>query len=184
MKRRNRLLPVVYEAVCDAESRRYIGATIRPLERRWKEHTQQATRGSKLPIHEAIRRLGTEAFRIGVIAQVATRKELLVLENAIITREGTFWPNGYNAAAYGPTGLKRASPHRIPIKPDLLPIQCRDAREGLQMTRTELATAGRMSAALLERFELGTSRPHHNTLKALRLVLEGKGAQFTPVKVE
>lgn len=52
------------------------------------------------------------------------------------------------------------------------------------MTRTELATAGRMSAALLERFELGTSRPHHNTLKALRLVLEGKGAQFTPVKVE
>ncbi|MCE3011936.1 MAG: helix-turn-helix domain-containing protein [Proteobacteria bacterium] len=46
------------------------------------------------------------------------------------------------------------------------------------MTQRELADAAGVSAQTVADFERGARTPHHNNLRAIRLVLELRGLQF------
>ena len=81
----------------------YIGATTRPrLNDRLSLHRHRADEGVRTSVlHEAIRVDGWENFEAAILAQPATFDELMAMEQAAITTEGTLTPNGYNMTAGG-----------------------------------------------------------------------------------
>lgn len=91
----------------------YIGATSYPLSVRWSNHKSDARRGSRLPLHVAIREHGADAFVIERIAQFHTGEE---------AREGEY--QATRAARRNGLRLFNTSPAgsgRLTAKPALAP---------------------------------------------------------------
>ena len=170
--------PVVYEIVCEVEGRRYIGATIRPVEDRFKEHCNSANAGSPYPLQDAIRRLGVGAFRISVIACARSEDDLSALEATIITNEGTLWPHGYNGGAYDLSGRYNISSFRQKRPLPISPGQCRSARSFLGISRKALGAAAGVTGMTIQSFERGGRMPHYNNLVRVRIAFEERGIQF------
>lgn len=80
----------------------YIGQAQHSLEQRWRQHVNDANRGSRLPIHCAIRKYGQDKFQRTVIFYAKDKPELNAAETAYILAFRTNEPTrGYNLTLGG-----------------------------------------------------------------------------------
>lgn len=79
----------------------YVGQTVKTLKERWYLHCKSAKGKSRLPIHNAIRKYGPEAFMIGWLSHARDREELNAIEKHFIVRYNSQVPNGYNRTEGG-----------------------------------------------------------------------------------
>ena len=92
---------LIYLLYCPISGKGYVGQTIMTLGRRWSKHKNSVKRGSQYPIHNAIRKYGSDAFEITILQEVDTIDALNVAEIYHIQRQGTLAPNGYNITKGG-----------------------------------------------------------------------------------
>lgn len=86
---------IIYKATNKINGMIYIGQTLQPLHRRWRDHC----RGDKQPegyLHRAIAKYGAENFTIEHIDTAATLTELNIKEEAYIKAFNCLSPHGYN----------------------------------------------------------------------------------------
>lgn len=81
--------------------RGYVGFTARGADRRWLAHVKDAKRGSKYPLHRAIRKYGAESFARSLLERMTTGVGAKRAEQLWIKELGTFGPGGYNSTAGG-----------------------------------------------------------------------------------
>jgi len=81
--------------VTSPAEKQYVGITSATVSRRWKDHQKRATQDSRLPICQAIRKYGADAFRIEDLRCVGW-KSLNMLEVIAIRLLDTLVPSGYN----------------------------------------------------------------------------------------
>lgn len=82
--------------------KKYVGQTIAPLQRRWRQHVHKAKNGSRLAIHCAIRKYGRDKFTIVCLAEVCgSRDDLIAAEIHHIADQGSLAPFGYNLSKGG-----------------------------------------------------------------------------------
>ena len=86
----------------------YIGQTIQNKNKRWKEHLRDTKAGSKLPVHNAIRKYSNKDLTITkvqmcVIDKAYSFEELNNLEVKYINEYNTFNDNGNNPNGYNMT---------------------------------------------------------------------------------
>lgn len=95
----------------------YHGITTQSVRRRMTGHKTWARNGSKLPLHNAIRKYGFENFKLEILSETCDRDELCRLEIEAITRDNSLAPNGYNVTAGGDgtTGHVVSDEHKIAI---------------------------------------------------------------------
>lgn len=111
---------IAYKATCSANGKGYVGITRRELAERWASHCYEARRGSKVPLHCAIRKYGAESFELQVVGRAESWAELCQIEIALIAEHGTRGKGGYNVTMGGDGGAtltgRPASPeHRRKI---------------------------------------------------------------------
>lgn len=92
----------IYCITNESNGKKYVGQTIQPLDRRWKEHLNHV-KYYDFPLYRAIRKHGKNCFSISVLDNADTREELDAKETHWINRLQTVCPNGYNAIN-GPPG--------------------------------------------------------------------------------
>ncbi len=86
---------IIYKATNKINGKIYIGQTVQPLHKRWKDHC----RGDKQPegyLHRAIVKYGAESFTIEQIDSAETLEELNIKEETYIKALNCLSPNGYN----------------------------------------------------------------------------------------
>lgn len=86
---------IIYRATNKVNGKVYIGQTIQPLHKRWKDHC----RGDKQPegyLHRAIVKYGADNFIIEQIDSAESLIELNAKEEAYIKAFNCVSPNGYN----------------------------------------------------------------------------------------
>ena len=92
---------VIYCATNIINDKKYIGQTIRGLNRRKNEHICLANNGSEWAIHQAIRKYGEDNFEWMVIDSANNQEELDEKEIYWIDYYNTFYEGGYNMAIGG-----------------------------------------------------------------------------------
>ena len=95
---------IVYAITNLVNGKRYIGMTEQSLRLRWSQHKKVAAAGVDTAIHHAIRKYGSENFKIEPLASILPsmgRKTLCEIERVIIAQEGTMSPAGYNLTPGG-----------------------------------------------------------------------------------
>ncbi len=91
---------IVYCVLNRITGRFYIGKTTKLLRSRWIEHLCDARKGSKLPLHRAIRKYGEKAFERVVISHAESVSQLDDMEKFFIEKyQGRRL--GYNCTAGG-----------------------------------------------------------------------------------
>lgn len=106
---------IVYKVTCKISNLSYIGQTIRPLEKRWKEHIYDATvRNIDSFFYNAIRKYGPENFTIEEIDGANSQSELNYKEWLYVHNIKTLSPNGYNSIEGG--GSKGKSSNKLKEK--------------------------------------------------------------------
>lgn len=96
----------VYLATNTRNGMRYIGITVRPLNRRIHAHVSSAIRGkgSEHTLQAAIRDFGRNAIEFEQIDSASNSEELVEKEVLYIDKFGTLHPNGYNQNRGGALG--------------------------------------------------------------------------------
>lgn len=79
----------------------YVGITSKSLEQRWSQHCWTAKRGEGRALHRAIRRYGVDAFEVSVLESHENLDDLNAAEVRLISKLGTFIPQGYNLTLGG-----------------------------------------------------------------------------------
>src|SRR5258708_4224892 len=79
----------------------YVGATTLSMPRRLGGHRQDAEKGRKTLIAQAIREHGWENFDVTVLATSKSHDQLLAMEAETMKSLNTLAPNGYNRSTYG-----------------------------------------------------------------------------------
>lgn len=100
---------IVYKHTSIKSGKSYIGITKNGIDKRWKQHLVEASRGSQSHFHRAIRMYGEDNWEHTVIAHsIDTLEEAYALEKYYIKKEDTF-ENGYNLneGGEGNSGLKK-----------------------------------------------------------------------------
>ena len=90
---------IVYVITNLINGKRYIGITEMALQKRWSAHKWGANSGSKTALHCAIRKYGSNNFKVAPIVSAlpgSTRGDLCYLERLLISQENTMGPIGYN----------------------------------------------------------------------------------------
>lgn len=93
---------IVYKLTAP-NGRAYVGVTKRSMDVRWLNHVRDASAGSLLPLHGAIRKYGAESFRREILTECVDAQELRVAERALIAAHGTYirTGGGYNCTMGG-----------------------------------------------------------------------------------
>lgn len=97
---------IIYCVTCLKNGKPYFGQTVRSIEARWRQHVVSANNGSALKFHRAIRKYGSDNFRIEEVMWVeasslqALKAKLDYIERRLIKRFNTF-RNGYNMTLGG-----------------------------------------------------------------------------------
>lgn len=73
----------------------YVGQTRRTLNDRYNDHIKRVRKGSKLPLHTAIRQYGVDSFKFEEICKASNLNELNTLERYYIEKYDCI-NNGYN----------------------------------------------------------------------------------------
>lgn len=80
--------------------KRYIGQSIQPVEKRFRQHIEaaylQGRRAYNTCLSRAIRKHGADYFELGLLAEDVPDDELDIVEAHYIDMYGTVAPNGYN----------------------------------------------------------------------------------------
>lgn len=92
----------------------YVGYTSQSLKHRMQGHLGRARKGDTLPLYEAIRKYGIEAFTITIILEVETKMEAWAEEEAQIA----VLVNGYNISAGGSHDAEYAADYIKQLKKD------------------------------------------------------------------
>jgi group I intron endonuclease len=96
---------IVYLVTNRVNGKRYVGKTVRTLERRWYEHVTHSHGGSEeMTLYQAIRKHGADAFELSVLEECANEEQLDEAERKWIRELGTF-RREYNMTEGG-DGLK------------------------------------------------------------------------------
>lgn len=91
---------IVYLVTNKINGKQYVGRTVKRLEQRWAGHCCAANKGSTLPLHNAIRKYGRNAFSLEVVAITRDAVELSQLEIQWIERTRSAI-EGYNLTTGG-----------------------------------------------------------------------------------
>lgn len=105
---------IVYLVRNRTNDKGYVGKTKRSLEQRWREHVRNAMKmRAEMPIYDAIRKHGAEAFDLSVLEECDSPEGLNEAEKRWIVELGTF-SRGYNATrgGDGPSGYRHTSETR------------------------------------------------------------------------
>jgi group I intron endonuclease len=95
---------IIYRITNTINGKVYIGRTIQPLAHRWQQHVQDVRRYT-FPLHNAIRKYGTDGFTAEVVHHAKTREELRKMETFFIILHQSHKPeNGYNMTLGGDGG--------------------------------------------------------------------------------
>lgn len=97
----NNCYGIIYCALNTTNDKRYIGQTIRELNRRKKEHLYQAKNGSNFAFHQAIRKYGEDIFEWSIIDVANNQEELDEKELYWIDYYDTYNLGGYNMSVGG-----------------------------------------------------------------------------------
>jgi len=92
---------IIYKILNTINAKSYIGQTKRTTKVRFRAHIQSAKRGSKQPLHAAMRKYGYENFYIIPIVKCNSIEEMNNRENACIRLYNSMSPNGYNVKTGG-----------------------------------------------------------------------------------
>lgn len=98
---------VVYRVTNQVNGKVYIGKWQgKNVQTRWEHHCRLAASGKGFYLHNAIRKYGSEAFTVEVIATAPTKEELAALECSLIASHRSTDPQiGYNIAKGGEGGF-------------------------------------------------------------------------------
>jgi group I intron endonuclease len=112
---------VIYLVTNTVNGKIYVGKTVETMDRRWTKHMTSAKRRSNYPFHRAIRKYGTSAFTLQVIATAETDEQLRELEIYWIRELRSNDPAiGYNMTkgGDGPAGwvMSEATKKKIRLK--------------------------------------------------------------------
>ena len=101
---------IIYKVTHIASGKIYIGKWHGDLaQSRWKRHLSSVKCGSQTHFHKAIRKYGSDSFRIEVIACASTREELNALEKHFIELYQSYkYEAGYNMTMGGDFGAVSA----------------------------------------------------------------------------
>lgn len=92
---------IVYLARNNVNGKGYVGQTRRTLEQRWAEHVNNALKMMcEMPIYDAIRKHGAEAFEVSVLEECSSLENLDQAEVRWISELETY-SKGYNATKGG-----------------------------------------------------------------------------------
>ena len=98
---------IIYVVTNVTTGKQYVGLTVQTLERRWKNHIEQAQSNrvkSEHSLHAAIRQYGALDFNIQCFDQGTSKDNLESKERYWIEKLGTLAPNGYNICKGGVSG--------------------------------------------------------------------------------
>lgn len=84
---------IIYCALNIVNNKRYIGQTIRGLERRKREHIWQSEKDSEFTFHKALRKYGKDKFEWSIIDVASNAEEL--------DEKEIYWINKYDTYHYG-----------------------------------------------------------------------------------
>lgn len=104
---------IIYLVTNKINNLKYVGQTIRPLERRWEEHVQKAlastekSKKQKYYFQAAIEKYGPENFSIEKIDEADSKEELDSKEEYWIEFYDTYHGEGYNLTPGGEGGYTR-----------------------------------------------------------------------------
>lgn len=80
--------------------KRYIGQTIQPVEKRFRQHMEAAylkgRRAYNTCLSRAVRKYGADFFEVGILADNVPDEDLDIVEAHYIDMYNTISPNGYN----------------------------------------------------------------------------------------
>ena len=96
---------VIY-MITSPSGKRYIGQTIQPIEKRWKQHLDSSQRAYKdhcRVLNKAIRKYGGQHFTVEVLEE-CNNEEIDTKEQEYIQKHNTLVPNGMNIKAGGKSG--------------------------------------------------------------------------------
>ena len=98
-------MATIYRIECVVTGKSYVGACLCSTRERWNAHCGSARRGSKDPLHAAIRKHGKVSFKRFIIERDLPEdvKVLAKLEAQYIDDRDTLFPNGYNRRKGGGT---------------------------------------------------------------------------------
>jgi group I intron endonuclease len=94
----------IYLITCLVTGQQYVGKTARSLIVRWGAHCSGAKSGHTMPLAQAIRKYGPDAFAIDPIAIAQSEEEAGRLEAWYIQSLRTLAPHGLNIASGGKNG--------------------------------------------------------------------------------
>lgn len=98
---------IIYLVTNKINKKKYIGLTILSINRRWKNHVEQANAlniKSDQSLHAAIREHGESTFEIVQIDSGTTKRNLETKEREWIVKLNTLTPHGYNISTGGTSG--------------------------------------------------------------------------------
>jgi group I intron endonuclease len=98
---------LIYLITNKVTNKKYVGLTVQTLERRWKNHIEQANANhikSDESLHSAIREYGESVFHIEVIDKGTTKRDLESKERKWIEELNSLVPHGYNISKGGVSG--------------------------------------------------------------------------------
>jgi group I intron endonuclease len=99
----------------------YVGQTVNSLEQRWRGHIHDADRGRNYPLHNALRKYGTDNFTIAELATATSQEELNALEQKFVAGYRSNERGiGYNVRAGGDGGGSLADSTRKKISARLM----------------------------------------------------------------
>jgi hypothetical protein len=103
----------IYLITCLVRGKKYIGITVGTVRQRWSNHVTGA-KANRCPgsyLHKAIRRYGSQSFKIETIYQADSRSEAEVCERGLIAAHRTFAPAGMNMTSGGEGTRDFCRPH-------------------------------------------------------------------------
>jgi group I intron endonuclease len=92
---------IIYVITNTVNGKQYVGQTKHSLSCRWWWHKRYAEKGSKLALHAAIRKYGSDSFTRAKIAESFSQDDANDKEILFISQLGTFTPSGYNLTLGG-----------------------------------------------------------------------------------
>ena len=91
----------VYLITNEVNGKQYVGKTIHTAKHRWYGHRRGAKDGINSRLCKAIKKYGEDKFKIIVLYQGSSDREILSVERAMIAQYRTLTPNGYNICIGG-----------------------------------------------------------------------------------
>lgn len=136
---------IVYKITNTVDGKQYVGVTIQPLQKRWRQHCRFD--GSVL-LNNAIKKYGPQMFQHEILEECETEEAMFSREMYWIQTLNTQKPYGYNICPGGnkppsSTGLKRSAAHKEAIRQAQLGHSLsRERQEKMRLARTKTGVVG------------------------------------------